>query len=108
MRAPVIPNGWPSAIAPPNGFSCSSAIHHSAWHGPTWAASDRTEDVEAADFYDLLLNRLFADPVLLGRYPDGIGELMPGDVESDLKIIGEPVDWYGINYYQPTKVGAPE
>jgi beta-glucosidase len=77
-------------------------------HGPTWAASDRTEDVEAADFYDLLLNRLFADPVLLGRYPDGIGELMPGDVESDLKIIGEPVDWYGINYYQPTKVGAPE
>ncbi|MFE4697456.1 GH1 family beta-glucosidase [Streptomyces sp. NPDC056738] len=77
-------------------------------HGPTWAASDRTEDVEAADFYDLLLNRLFADPVLLGRYPDGIGALMPGDVESDLKIIGEPVDWYGINYYQPTKVGAPE
>ncbi|MFF3417023.1 GH1 family beta-glucosidase [Streptomyces sp. NPDC002698] len=77
-------------------------------HGPTWAASDRTEDVEAADFYDLLLNRLFADPVLLGRYPDGIGELMPGDVESDLKIIGEPVDWYGINYYQPTKVGTPE
>jgi beta-glucosidase len=77
-------------------------------HGPTWAASDRAEDVEAADFYDLLLNRLFADPVLLGRYPDGIAELMPGDVESDLKIIGEPVDWYGINYYQPTKVGAPE
>ncbi|MFE2534392.1 GH1 family beta-glucosidase [Streptomyces sp. NPDC059371] len=77
-------------------------------HGPTWAASDRTEDVEAADFYDLLLNRLFADPVLLGRYPDGIDALMPGDVESDLKIIGEPVDWYGINYYQPTRVGAPE
>ncbi|MFI0962029.1 GH1 family beta-glucosidase [Streptomyces sp. NPDC021080] len=77
-------------------------------HGPTWAASDRSEDVEAADFYDLLLNRLFADPVLLGRYPDGIAELMPGDVEADLKIIGEPVDWYGINYYQPTRVGAPE
>nr|WP_238426360.1 GH1 family beta-glucosidase [Streptomyces adustus] len=77
-------------------------------HGPTWAASDRDEDVAAADFYDLLLNRLFAEPVLLGRYPDGIGELMPGDVEADLKIIGEPVDWYGINYYQPTRVGAPE
>ncbi|MGW2819760.1 GH1 family beta-glucosidase [Streptomyces sp. NPDC001443] len=77
-------------------------------HGPTWAASERDEDVAAADFYDLLLNRLFADPVLLGRYPDGIGETMPGDVEADLKIIGEPVDWYGINYYQPTRVGAPE
>ncbi|WP_406329832.1 GH1 family beta-glucosidase [Streptomyces sp. NBC_00203] len=77
-------------------------------HGPTWAASRRTEDVEAADFYDILLNRLFADPLLLGQYPEGIGELMPGDVEADLKIIAEPIDWYGINYYQPTKVGAPE
>ncbi|GGN55796.1 beta-glucosidase [Streptomyces albiflavescens] len=77
-------------------------------HGPTWAASRRTEDVEAADFYDILLNRLFADPLLLGQYPEGIGELMPGDVEADLKVIAEPLDWYGINYYQPTKVGAPE
>ncbi|MHB9851022.1 GH1 family beta-glucosidase [Streptomyces sp. Tue6028] len=77
-------------------------------HGPTWAASRRTEDVEAADFYDVLLNRLFADPLLLGRYPEGIGELLPGDVESDLKVIAEPLDWYGVNYYQPTKVGAPE
>lgn len=77
-------------------------------HGPTWAASRQAEDVEAADFYDILLNRLFADPLLLGQYPEGIGELMPGDVESDLKVIAEPLDWYGINYYQPTKVGAPE
>ncbi|GHD42313.1 beta-glucosidase [Streptomyces mirabilis] len=77
-------------------------------HGPTWAASEQPEDVEAADFYDLLLNRLFADPLLLGRYPEGIVELMPGDVEADLKVIAEPIDWYGINYYQPTKVGAPE
>ncbi|MGD1225209.1 GH1 family beta-glucosidase [Streptomyces krungchingensis] len=77
-------------------------------HGPTWAASRRAEDVEAADFYDVLLNRLFADPLLLGRYPEGIGELLPGDVESDLKVIAEPLDWYGVNYYQPTKVGAPE
>ncbi|MFJ4834235.1 GH1 family beta-glucosidase [Streptomyces sp. NPDC088747] len=77
-------------------------------HGPTWAASDSAEDVAAADFYDLLLNRLFADPLLLGRYPDGIAELLPGDVEADLKIIAEPLDWYGVNYYQPTKVGAPQ
>ena len=41
-------------------------------HGPTWAASPAAEDVAAADFYDLLLNRLFADPVLLGRYPEGV------------------------------------
>jgi len=77
-------------------------------HGPTWPASQEPADLEAAEFYDLLLNRLFADPVLLGQYPEGIGELMPGDVEADLKVIGEPLDWYGINYYAPTKVGAPQ
>lgn len=77
-------------------------------HGPTWPASDDEADVAAADFYDTLLNRLFADPLLLGRYPEGIGELMPGDVEADLKIIAEPLDWYGINYYAPTRVGAPQ
>jgi len=77
-------------------------------HGPTWPASQDPADLEAAEFYDLLLNRLFSDPLLLGQYPDGTGDLMPGDVESDLKIIAEPLDWYGINYYQPTKVGAPE
>ncbi|NGO13585.1 beta-glucosidase [Streptomyces sp. HC44] len=80
-------------------------------HGPAWPASDDPADLEAAGFYDLLLNRLFADPVLLGQYPEGIAELMPGDAEdvaADLKVIAEPLDWYGINYYAPTKVGAPQ
>ncbi|MEW2116023.1 GH1 family beta-glucosidase [Streptomyces sp. NPDC005474] len=77
-------------------------------HGPTWPASQEPADLEAAGFYDLLLNRLFADPILLGEYPDGLGELMPGDVEADLKVISEPLDFYGVNYYSPTKVGAPQ
>ena len=33
---------------------------------------------------------------------------MPGDVEQDLKVIAEPLDWYGVNYYAPTRVGAPQ
>ncbi|MEU6809705.1 GH1 family beta-glucosidase [Streptomyces sp. NPDC046831] len=80
-------------------------------HGPTWPASDEAADREAAEFYDVLLNRLFADPLLLGRYPDGVGELMPGTAErvaSDLEVIAEPVDWYGVNYYAPARVGAPQ
>ncbi|MFG2022459.1 GH1 family beta-glucosidase [Streptomyces sp. NPDC048825] len=77
-------------------------------HGPTWPASDEAADVEAAGFYDVLLNRLFADPLLRGQYPEGLGELMPGDVDADLKVITEPLDWYGINYYAPTRVGAPQ
>jgi beta-glucosidase len=77
-------------------------------HGPTWPASRDQPDLEAADFYDLLLNRLFADPVLLGEYPSGLGDLMPGDVAADLKVISEPLDFYGVNYYAPTRVGAPQ
>ncbi|WP_280909636.1 GH1 family beta-glucosidase [Streptomyces sp. SAI-149] len=77
-------------------------------HGPTWPASREQPDVEAADFYDLLLNRLFAEPVLLGEYPSGLGDLMPGDVAADLKVISEPLDFYGVNYYAPTRVGAPK
>ncbi|MFF1301837.1 GH1 family beta-glucosidase [Streptomyces sp. NPDC058307] len=77
-------------------------------HGPTWPASREQPDLEAADFYDLLLNRLFADPVLLGEYPSGLGDLMPGDVAADLKVISEPLDFYGVNYYAPTRVGAPQ
>jgi beta-glucosidase len=36
---------------------------------------------------------------------------MPGteaEVEADLKVIAEPLDRYGINYYAPTRVGAPQ
>ncbi|WP_274558258.1 GH1 family beta-glucosidase [Streptomyces spiramyceticus] len=77
-------------------------------HGPTWAASGSGPDKSAADFYDLLLNRLFADPLLLGRYPDGIAEMLPGPVADDLDVISQRLDWYGVNYYQPTLVGAPD
>ncbi|MFJ3820113.1 GH1 family beta-glucosidase [Streptomyces nodosus] len=76
-------------------------------HAPVRPASGEPADVAAAAFYDVLLNRLFADPLLLGRYPEGIGELMPGDVTADLTVIAEPLDWYGVNYYAPARVGAP-
>ncbi|MYV47860.1 GH1 family beta-glucosidase [Streptomyces sp. SID2888] len=76
-------------------------------HAPVRPVSGEPADVAAAAFYDVLLNRLFADPLLLGRYPEGIGELMPGDVTADLTVIAEPLDWYGVNYYAPARVGAP-
>ncbi|MBQ0830707.1 GH1 family beta-glucosidase [Streptomyces tagetis] len=77
-------------------------------HGPVWPASEAPADREAAGFYDLLLNRLFSDPVLTGRYPEGLAELMPGDAEADLAVIGAPLDWYGVNYYAPALIGAPD
>ncbi|APE25775.1 MULTISPECIES: GH1 family beta-glucosidase [Streptomyces] len=79
-----------------------------ASHSPIWTAGDTDEDRSAAELYDLLTNRLFADPVLTGAYPDeGLASLLPGPVAEDLKTISAPLDWYGVNYYNPMLVGAP-
>ncbi|WP_455356382.1 GH1 family beta-glucosidase [Streptomyces sp. SYSU K217416] len=78
-------------------------------HSPVRAASPAAADRAAADLYDTLTNRMFADPVLLGRYPDeGLAALLPGPVDADLKVISEPLDRYGLNYYQPMLIGAPD
>jgi beta-glucosidase len=76
-------------------------------HTPVRPASDDPADAAAADLYDALWNRLFADPMLLGRYPEGFAELMPGPVEDDLRTISVPIDFYGLNYYNPTSVADP-
>ena len=76
-------------------------------HSPMWPASEGAEDVAAADIADTLWNRLFADPVLLGSYPAGFAEAMPGPVTEDLAAIGAPLDFYGLNYYNPMLVAAP-
>ena len=76
-------------------------------HTPVWAASSGDEDKEAANAYATLWNRLFADPMLRGAYPEGFDALMPGPVAEDLKTIGAPLDFYGVNYYNPTRVAGP-
>ncbi|MBM7831945.1 beta-glucosidase [Agromyces cerinus] len=73
-------------------------------------ASDAPADQFAAGAFDLIYNRIFADPVLTGAYPDlsGFGlEAMPGLEDGDLELIGAPIDFYGINFYNPTLVAAP-
>ncbi len=76
-------------------------------HAPIWPATGDEPDVASASLFDALWNRLFADAMLLGRYPDGFSELMPGPVEDDLAAIGAPLDFYGLNYYSPTCVADP-
>jgi beta-glucosidase len=77
-------------------------------HQPARPASDSAEDREAAEAFATLTNWLFSDPILRGEYPDElITSMMPGPVAEDLKVISAPLDWYGVNYYQPVLVGAP-
>jgi beta-glucosidase len=67
-------------------------------------------DLTAAAVYDLLHNRLFADPLLTGAYPDleALG-LPPMPVqEGDLALISARPDFYGVNVYNPTTVAAAE
>lgn len=76
-------------------------------HAPTWPASDKLDDLQAAGLYDNIANWIFSDPILLGKYPEEMAELLPPGLEEDLKEISVPIDFYGINYYNPTLVGAP-
>jgi beta-glucosidase len=86
---------------------------------PAWAVgSDGTPatagdaDRAAAMVYDAFHNRLFTDPVLLGRYPDGIERLAGTGydatvLDGDLQVISAPLDALGVNYYNPTAICAP-
>ena len=58
--------------------------------------------------YDILHNRIFAEPVLLGSYPDLEAVGMPAmPIEpGDLDIISTPTDVYGLNFYNPTTIAA--
>ncbi|GAB3128020.1 glycoside hydrolase family 1 protein [Glaciibacter psychrotolerans] len=81
-------------------------------HTPVQPASDREEDGLYAELYDLLHNRLFADAVLLGRYP-AVAEPFERELRmltesdpDDLATIHQPLDFYGLNYSQPSRVAA--
>lgn len=76
-------------------------------HALTWSASESEEDRAAAGLYENITNWLFADPILTGTYPEALDPFLPPVPDSDLAIISTPIDWYGINSYNPTLVGAP-
>ncbi|MFF4623981.1 GH1 family beta-glucosidase [Nonomuraea jabiensis] len=76
---------------------------------PVWPASQEEADLKAAEAYDILHNRLFNDPILLGKYPDLSAYTKNVDFvrDGDLDIIAAPLDGLGINYYNPTRIAAP-
>jgi beta-glucosidase len=76
-------------------------------HSPVWPASEQPADVEAAADYDDLWNRLFADPMLLGSYPERYADRL-GSFADDLPTISQPLDFYGMNYYNPVRIAAAE
>jgi beta-glucosidase len=66
-------------------------------------------DNAAAEAADMEENRLFLDPVFLGRYPTDAPELMRNEqlvLDGDLKLISAPIDFFGLNYYIREVVAA--
>lgn len=76
----------------------------------TWVLPLHGTEVDrtAAHVYDLIHNRMFSQPLLEGSYPDleGLG-LPPMPVRTDdLERIRGSIDFYGINFYNPTTITA--
>ncbi len=64
---------------------------------------DEHTDPDIARRIDGTLNRWFLDPVITGRYPsdvvDDLGPWAEAVHDGDEDVIGQRLDWLGINYY---------
>ncbi|PWK86833.1 GH1 family beta-glucosidase [Fulvimonas soli] len=70
---------------------------------PKYPASDGAEDQAAARRAHAYMNQQFADPALLGSYPEELkeifGDAWPDFPADDFRLTKQPVDFVGINYY---------
>jgi len=84
-----------------------------------YPATDSPGDIEAAKKWTygcgnnhVFSNTLWSDPVVLGRVaPEAVkvfGNALPKYSEADLRIMAQPMDFYGVNIYQGTAVTGGE
>jgi beta-glucosidase len=80
---------------------------------PIHPAGPGDADRDAARRMDGHLNRWFLDPLLRGSYPAdmlALYEALYGPAESvrdgDLAVIHAPIDFLGVNYYNPQRITA--
>ncbi len=76
-------------------------VHNLEWIEP---ASDREEDIAAAQRHDGAYNRWFLDATCKGSYPGDMvawygPSLMPEIREGDMQTIAVNTDFLGVNYY---------
>ncbi|SFP57436.1 GH1 family beta-glucosidase [Tranquillimonas alkanivorans] len=74
-------------------------------------ADDSPAAQKAARLYDGYYNRFFLSGIFNRSYPEdvleGLGPHLPKGWENDFDLIGQPVDWCGMNYYT-RKLIAPD
>ncbi|MCV2884514.1 GH1 family beta-glucosidase [Aestuariibacter sp. AA17] len=70
---------------------------------PAYPASNSEEDRRAADLADQYHNQWYTQPIFDQTYPDIINQLndheRPHIEEGDMAIIGQPIDFLGVNFY---------
>ncbi|MFZ6654569.1 GH1 family beta-glucosidase [Undibacterium sp. TJN19] len=75
---------------------------------PISAASNKPEDLAAAQRHDGLRNRWYLDPLYGRGYPQDVwqalGEYAPQVAEGDMQAIAVPTDFLGVNFYFPEMV----
>lgn len=82
---------------------------------PAYGKSDSAADQKAKEIADLFVIKSFLDPCVLGKIPQELkdilkeNQLTPETAAGDEELIkAYPVDFIGMNYYQPMRVQAPE
>jgi beta-glucosidase len=70
---------------------------------PKYPASQAPEDLEATRRADAYMNRQYLDPIFRGHYPEEMkeifGEAWPDWPDEDMRVIKQPIDFLGVNYY---------
>ena len=70
---------------------------------PKYPASESVADLAATRRAHAYMNEQYLDPVFLGRYPAELaeifGEAWPRWPQEDLDLIGQKIDFVGLNYY---------
>ncbi|MFC4307722.1 GH1 family beta-glucosidase [Steroidobacter flavus] len=70
---------------------------------PKYPASQSDADLAATRRAEAYMNRQYLEPALLGSYPEELhevfGDACPKWPEADLKLIKQPIDYVGVNYY---------
>jgi beta-glucosidase len=78
--------------------------------GAVSAAGDGASDRAACELYDAFQNRWVLDPLLRRSYPEALWRLWPNERppirQGDMEIIGQPIDFLGLNYYSRAVVSA--
>ena len=76
-------------------------------HAPIWPASDSDADVGAAKLFDALWNGMYLEGDAARSLPRRPAAAARGRRRARrLATIRQPLDFYGVNYYNPMKVAA--